>query len=156
MNKKQLKHYLKGGKFSAIYRPKVIIDIDSNSKGQIGNEIIVWQNIIVSPIITPAKFRGQHAFNADEIDGWFPEEDIKKFFAIGEFNPELPPVQRQILSEILELRKEQGIGISEGDMVGASNDGASGSKQKTVRQSTPRKGLTLRASKQKSKGLLRR
>lgn len=92
MNKKELEHYLKGGKFTCIYNPKMM-DIDTNSKSFIGKTITVWQNIVVNPIIEYKEFVGQHAFNTDEIHGWFPEEDIKDLTIIDEFidNPELLP-----------------------------------------------------------------
>jgi len=84
------------------------------------------------------------------------EKDIKKYFETGEMAKELNPLQRQVLNGISEYRKEEGIGARKTDMVGASDDGTSRSKPKTVRQSTPRKRLALRSSKQKDKNLLRR
>jgi len=86
------------------------------------------------------------------------EDDIKKFFDTGELNNELNPTQRQVLTGILEYRKEQGIGRTDtraADMERAGNNGASRHKPKATRQSTPRKRLALRSSKQKSKNLLR-
>ena len=75
------------------------------------------------------------------------EDDIKKFFDTGELSKELNPTQRQVLVQIQEYRKEQGIGTREADMVGAGNNGASRDKPKATRQSTPRKRLALRSSK---------
>ncbi len=40
------------------------------------------------------------------------EDDIKKFFETREVNNNLKPIQRQVLVEIKEYRKEQGIGES--------------------------------------------
>jgi len=82
------------------------------------------------------------------------EDDIKKFFETGELSKELNPTQRQVLVQIQEYRKGEGIGIREADMVGASTNGASRHKPKATRQSTPRKRLALRSSKQKSPNLL--
>ncbi|MFC1874861.1 helix-turn-helix transcriptional regulator [Chloroflexota bacterium] len=38
------------------------------------------------------------------------EDDIRKFFETGKLNNEFNPIQRQVLSGILDYRKEQGIG----------------------------------------------
>ena len=84
MTKKQLIHYLKGGKFTAIYNPTKL-DISFQSKQMIGKEIIVYQNMIVSPIIHISEYEGQHAFNSENIYGWFPEEDIKIINIIDDF-----------------------------------------------------------------------
>jgi hypothetical protein len=84
MTKKQIKHYLKGGKFNAIYNPTKL-NIAVESRLQIGNIIVVHQNMIITPILSIKEYEGQHAFNCDSIAGWFPEEDIKHLEIIDEF-----------------------------------------------------------------------
>ncbi len=41
------------------------------------------------------------------------EDDIRRFLETGKLNNELNPIQRQVLSEILDYRKEQGIGTTD-------------------------------------------
>ena len=91
MTTDQLKHYHLGGKFKAIYNPVDTSDISDESKSYAGKELIVWQNMIVVPL--SGKWEGQHAFNASEIYGWFPEEDIQIIEQIEEYlnNPEALP-----------------------------------------------------------------
>lgn len=84
------------------------------------------------------------------------EDDIRKFLDTGELSNELNPTQRQVLSGILDYRKEQGIGTTDSratDMVGAGNNGASRYKPKATRLPTIRKRLPLRPSRTKGKGL---
>ena len=84
------------------------------------------------------------------------EEDIKRFFETGELNNELNPIQRQVLSQIQEYRKEQGIGTTDtraADMERAGNNGASRRKPKATRLLASRKRLPLRPSRTKGKGL---
>ena len=84
------------------------------------------------------------------------EDDIKKFFQTGELNNELTPTQRQVLTGILDYRKEQGIGTTDTratDMERAGDNGASRHKPKATRLPTVRKRLPLRPSRSKSKGL---
>ena len=87
------------------------------------------------------------------------EDDINKFFETGELKNELDPIQRQVLSEILQYRKEQGIGTTNtraADMERAGNNGASRPKPKATRLPTSRKRLPLRPSRTKGKSLSRR
>jgi len=87
------------------------------------------------------------------------EEDIKKFFETGELNNELNPIQRQVLREIQEYRREQGIGTSDTratDMVRTGDNGIAGRKPKATRLLAPRKRLPLRPSRTKGKSLSRR
>ncbi len=84
MDKEKLKHYLKGGKFIAIYNPKSM-DISWKSQFFISQKVIIYQNIIISPIITPLRYSGQHAFNCDSIYGWSPEEDFDDIEIIDVF-----------------------------------------------------------------------
>ena len=84
------------------------------------------------------------------------EDDIKKFLETGELNNKLNPTQRQILSKIIEYRKEQGIGTTDtraGDMERTGNNGASRHKPKATRLLASRKRLPLRPSRTKSKSL---
>lgn len=84
MNKTQLEHYLAGGKFKGIYNPKSL-DIDTESMLKIGNEIEVFQNMIITPIVDIEKWKGQFRFNSDSIYGWFPEEDVDDLEIISDF-----------------------------------------------------------------------
>ena len=71
MTPAQRKHYLKGGKFLAKYRPKKTHDLlGSNIKNENGI-VIVHQNVLVVPLSN-----GQYRFSCDEIIGWIPEEDL--------------------------------------------------------------------------------
>ncbi len=75
------------------------------------------------------------------------ENDIKKFFETGEVNSELAPIQRQVLAEILDYRKEEGYGTAAtraGDMERASNNGTSRRKPKATRSLAFRKRFPLR------------
>lgn len=91
MNKQQLAHYLKGGMFLATYNPKKM-DISASSKTYIGKKMRVWQNMIISPVISVDTYVGQHAFNSDEIRGWFPEEDIEILEMVDEFIDDPQPL----------------------------------------------------------------
>jgi len=82
------------------------------------------------------------------------EGDINSFFETGEVTWELSPIHRRVLYEILEYRREYGIGKT--GLVRTVTNGTTGSKQKTTGRSTPRKRLALRSSKQKGKNLFRR
>ena len=84
------------------------------------------------------------------------EESIKSALNGGKINPNLMPLERRALEQIIDYRKEQGYGNTEPDMVGASPNGTSRGKQKAIRRSSPRERLTLRSSKSKGKGLFRR
>ena len=84
------------------------------------------------------------------------ETDIKKFFETGELNDKLNPTQRQVLNEILDYRKENGIGTTDTgatDMERAGNNGASRRKSEATRLLTARKRLPLRPSRTKAKSL---
>ena len=82
------------------------------------------------------------------------EEDVQLELDTGELKPDLNTLQRQILSGILEYRKENGIGTGENNMVGGGSNGIVGNKQKRIGHTASRQRLTMRASKQKNKGLL--
>ena len=87
------------------------------------------------------------------------EGDIKKFFDTGELNNELNPTQKQVVSGILDYRKEQGIGTTDtraADMERAGNNGASRRKPKAARLLASRKRLPLRPSRTKGKSLSRK
>ncbi len=75
------------------------------------------------------------------------EDDIKKFFEVGELNNELTPIQRQVLAGILDYRKEEGYGQPDTGRAGmerAANYGATRGKQKTTRLLASRKRFPLR------------
>ena len=82
------------------------------------------------------------------------EEDIKKYFETGELNDKLKPKQKELLTEILDYRKEQGIGnIRTTGMERAGNHGPTRRKKRATRQIASRKKLSLRSPQQKSKSL---
>lgn len=84
------------------------------------------------------------------------EDDIRKFLDTRELNNELNSSQRQVLSGILDYRKEQGIGTTDTratDMERAGNNGASRHKPKAAKPPTIRKRLPLRPSRTKGKSL---
>jgi hypothetical protein len=91
MNKEQLEHYLKGGHLTATYKPKSL-DISAKSKMFINFEIEVYQNMITSPLQSPERWIGQHAFNSKDIEGWFPEEDIENLKIINKFKDTPEPL----------------------------------------------------------------
>jgi len=75
------------------------------------------------------------------------ENDIKKFFSTGELNNKLKPIQKQVLVEIQEYRKEEGYGQPDTGGAGmerAANSGAVRGKQKTTRSLASRKRFPLR------------
>ena len=82
------------------------------------------------------------------------EEDVKKFFETGELDT-FNMRQRQVLLQIKEYREEL-YGTGESNLVGASIDGTFGGNKETTRQTTPRKRLASRSSKQKGKNIFRR
>jgi hypothetical protein len=87
MTKEQTIHYLKGGKFTAVYTPVLTDTKDYHKKGR---TITVWQNCLNTPIGEgeySQNWGGQYRFNSDEIYGWFPEEDIKILEIVDEFIP---------------------------------------------------------------------
>lgn len=85
MNKEQLVHYYKGGKFRATYSPKTSDTKDYYKKGR---TIEVYQNCLITPIQEGEygkNWAGQLRFNSHNIYGWFPEEDIENLEIINEF-----------------------------------------------------------------------
>jgi len=85
------------------------------------------------------------------------EEGIQEYFETDKLNDQLHPIQKDVLQEILDYRKEQGIGnIRTTGMERAGNNGASRHKPKAARPLTTRKRLSLRPSRTKGKGLSRR
>jgi hypothetical protein len=82
------------------------------------------------------------------------EEDIKKYFEIGELSNQLKPKRKELLEEILKYRKGQGIGtIGTTGVERASNHGTSRNKTRGVRPPAPRKRLPLRSPRTKSESL---
>ena len=77
MTVEQLQHYLKGGKFKAIYNPLKKETLVDPKTDLFNKEIICYQNYINTPILTNGNgWMGQFRFNSKSIYGWFPEEDI--------------------------------------------------------------------------------
>lgn len=93
MDREQLQHYLKGGKFKAIYSPKVIDNLGKSNVELIGETCKFWQNTNVSPISGDPIYMGQHAFNSNRVWGWSPEEDLMDLVIIDEYitKPEVLP-----------------------------------------------------------------
>ena len=84
------------------------------------------------------------------------ESDIKKYLDTGELNDNFNPTQRQVLAQIIEYRKEEGIGTTATRAAGmerAGNDGASRHKPKATRPLEARKRLPLRPPRTKNKSL---
>lgn len=106
LTKEQLSHFVKGGMFKAIYSPKKTYDITNHSKLMIGREIIVYQNIINSPIMCVTDYRGQHAFNSRDIKGWFPEEDIEIIEMLNDYI-DVPQTIPQYLYLLTYTKKKQ-------------------------------------------------
>ena len=84
------------------------------------------------------------------------EDDIKQILTTNKLTDDLVPLQRKILSQIIEYRQEEGFGDREVDMVNTGDDGTAGSKQEAISPSTPGKRIAQRASHQKHSRLLRR
>ena len=105
MNKEQKEHYLKGGRFKAIYNPKSL-DISNESKQYIGKSVIIEQNIIITPLITPEKFAGQHAFNCSDIYGWSPEEDFDNIEIIDDYKDNIESLP-QYMYKLHYLKQEK-------------------------------------------------
>jgi len=84
------------------------------------------------------------------------EESIKKFLQVGEMPEDTSPLQRIVLRQIAEYRREL-YGIGEDDLVGGSVNGTSrGGNKKPDEVSPKRKRTALRLSHQKHKTLLHR
>lgn len=82
------------------------------------------------------------------------EEDIKKYFETGKLSNQLKPIQKEVLQEILDYRKEQGIGnIRTTGVERAVNHGPTRSKTRGTRPLASRKSLPLYPPRTKSKSL---
>lgn len=85
------------------------------------------------------------------------EEDIEECFETGRFAVGLSLVQRQVLEQILDYRREQGIGTATStgttDMERAGNHGATRRRPQAARLPQARKRLPLRPPRTKNKGL---
>lgn len=104
LTEEQLKHYLKGGKFKAIYNPKHTDDISARSMGYIGKVMDVWQGPMICPLQIIG-WEGQHSFESSEIVGWFPEEDVNILETINSrITPQKLP---QYIYELLYTTPEQ-------------------------------------------------
>ena len=105
LSAEQIAHYLKGGKFRAIYKPTKL-DISSNSKMQIGKELIIYQNMMVVPIVISTPYLNQHAFDTSEIYGWSPEEDFEILEMLDDYIPN-PQMLPHYMYKLHYTRKEQ-------------------------------------------------
>ena len=84
------------------------------------------------------------------------EEDINKYFETGQLSNQLNAKQKEVLEEILDYRKEQGIGTTDIGGTGVERAGdheTSRGKSKATRPSAPGKRLPLRLPRKKSKSL---
>lgn len=106
MTKDQFEHYSKGGLFKALYWPSITHDLESGSKMYIGQTLIVYPNIVMSPILEET-YNNQFRFNAAEIYGWFPEEDIKDLEIMDEYMEDRAIVTPQHLYQIVYTTKEK-------------------------------------------------
>lgn len=104
MTEEQFNHYIKGGYFLATYNPKVKHDIGGDNILVIGRKIKVWQNMINSPL--QGHYQGQHAFNADEIYGWFPEEDIEIHEILDEFKDNVQTLPQYMYKLVYTKRSQ--------------------------------------------------
>ncbi len=91
LTKEQFEHYIKGGKFEAVYNPIVTDDLSEDNNCMIGDTIVVFQNMIISPLMETNYFN-QHAFNSDDIYGWIPEEDITIIKIFDEYIDNVEPL----------------------------------------------------------------
>ena len=84
------------------------------------------------------------------------EDETNKFFETGELRNNLHSMQRQTLMEILDYRKEQGIGTDIGgaSVERAGDHEASRGKSKATRPVTSRERFSLYTPRAKSKSLL--
>lgn len=76
LSTQDLQHYLKGGKFKVIYQPVKMYDLSPETRNNIGQEKIAYQNCDITPITTEP-YQNQMRFNVIDIYGWVPEEDLK-------------------------------------------------------------------------------
>lgn len=90
MTQEQFEHYIKGGKFKAIYKPRKK-DISKASKAMRGKETVAYQNMLICPI-QDDQWNGQHCFNSTSIHGWFPSEDIEILEILNEVIPNVEPL----------------------------------------------------------------
>ena len=82
------------------------------------------------------------------------EEEIDQYFETGEPSDQLRPIQKELLEEILNYRKEQGIGnIGATGVEREVNHGSARSKTRGTRPLTSRERLSLRPTRAKSKSL---
>jgi len=84
------------------------------------------------------------------------EADINEVLETGKLTDKFNVSQRVILADILEYRKEEGIGTRKSNMVGAVNIRVAGHRQEATRSFAPRERLPLRAPRTKHKALSRR
>ena len=88
------------------------------------------------------------------------EEDIERYLETGQFSPQFNPLQRQVLGQILDYRKEQGIGTTASTGTAgverAGYYGTSRHKSQATRLSKTRKRLPLRPPRTKNTGVFSR
>lgn len=105
MTKEQIEHYRKGGVFMATYMPKVTSDLRENVN-EVGKRLKVWQNVISSILVTPKEYEGQFPFNADEVYGWIPEQDLDNLEMIDEFYESIVPYGKRYLYRLYHNTQE--------------------------------------------------
>ena len=96
MTEEQFNHYIKGGKFTAVYNPPKTSDLSQDNLARIGRSCVVYQNMIISPLQSPESHKGQHAFDADIISGWCPEEDFENLTILDEFREHFEPTPQYL------------------------------------------------------------
>lgn len=75
LNKSQIRHYYMGGFFKAKYSPLIVKDLSSENLAHIGESLIFYQNIDVSPIQEETYFNN-YRLNSNTIHGWVPSCDL--------------------------------------------------------------------------------
>lgn len=81
------------------------------------------------------------------------EEDVLMALETEQLNDDLQPKQREVMNWVLDYRKENGYGSGKGSMEREGDNGATGRKPKSTRQSKKSKRLPLRLPRTKNKSL---
>jgi len=125
MNAKQIKHYLKGGKFRVKYNPIKTDDI-GESIHMVGKKSIAYQNVIIAPIVEVSTYEGQHAFNVEGVYGWVPEQDIEIIGILEEYIKYVQPLPQYMYRSTIKGKENikalfgKGYGSAEEMIVGRS------------------------------------
>ena len=83
------------------------------------------------------------------------QEDILQTLKTGEIKDSLTPNQKQVLTNIIWYREEQGFGARAGDMERGQPNGTPRRKTRSIRLPETRKRLPLRSPRHKIKNLSR-